>query len=403
MAESFNKASFFTTSSLKALGQNPARTLFAFLGISLGITSLVFIVAAIEGSNSKARHIIEMMGANTIFIRSGFGKRANIHHLRYKLDITDFKDLRRIEGVKTAAYLLVKMERIASASNARESMVMGAMSTFLETFDYRVNRGIAFRPTDYRSFAKVCIIGPELARFFFGAANPLGKFLRVNRTSFRIIGIYRSKGRLPNGMSLDDRLILPIETYRKFIEPEYKKVLGIELKVAPGADYQHIVEEARSILLRRHAKEDFVMITPEMVRKFLNVFNMTLSIYLGLASLVALFVGGFVLSNIFFINVKVRAWEIGIRRALGANRRTIMAQFLAESVAIALAGAIAGTCAGFLSIYLVMPMLGIPKVYPMKSLVIALLFATATGLVAAIMPAKKAADYRPVEALRSRL
>lgn len=403
MAGSYSKASFFITSALKALGQNPARTLFAFLGISLGITSLVFIVAAIEGSNSKARHIIDMMGANTIFVRSGFGKRTDIHHLRYKLDITDFKDLSRIEGVKTAAYLLVKMDRISSATNARESMVMGAMPSFLATFDYRVDRGIAFRSADYRSFAKVCIVGPDLARFFFGAESPLGRFLKVNRTSFRIIGVYRSKGRLPNGMSLDDRLILPIETYRKFIEPEYKKVLGIELKVATGMDYQHIVDEVRSILLRRHAREDFVMITPEMVRKFLDVFNMTLSIYLGLASLVALFVGGFVLSNIFFINVKVRAWEIGIRRALGANRQMIMAQFLAESVAIALAGATVGACAGFLSIYLVMPMLGIPRVYPMESLLLALVFATITGLIAAIMPARKAAAYRPVEALRSRL
>jgi len=129
----------------------------------------------------------------------------------------------------------------------------------------------------------------------------------------------------------------------------------------------------------------------------------TFSLYLGLASLIALFISGFVMSNIFSINVKVRGWEIGIRRALGATKQAIVYQFLAEAVIISMAGSVIGTFGGFLAIRWLTPMLRIPTVYPVASLFLALIFSVLTGLSSAFLPAREAAGLKPVRALRTRL
>ncbi len=401
-ASLLSKDLFFVT-ILKVLRQNPARTLFALSGICLGIASLVFIVAAIEGSNQNARNIIQLLGPNSIFVRSGFGDKNSVRRLTYRLDIQDFNNLKRVYGVRSAAYLLLKQRRVSVGSEARHAYAVSAMKDFLNVFDYRLQSGRFFRPDEYRSFPKICIIGTELSRFFFGDANPVGKTVKISQTSFTIVGVFAPKGKLPSGKSLDDRLIIPIGTYRKFIEPEYKRLFAVKLKLVKAVDYDHVVGEVKSVMAKRHKKDDYVVVTPETVRKFLNIFNWTLSLYLGLASLIALFISGFVMSNIFAINVRVRAWEIGIRRALGATRQAIILQFMAEAVAISLLGAILGSMLGFVAIWWITPLLKIPTVFPMKSLLLAVCFSTFTGLVSVWMPARSAAHLNTIHALRSRL
>jgi len=393
----------FLVSVVKALGQNPARSLFALSGISLGIASLVFIVAAIEGSNKNAQNIIQLLGPNSIFVRSGFGDKSSVRRLTYRIDIQDFENLKRVYGVKAAAFLMLKKRRISSAGQARNAYVVSATRDFLDVFDYSVKNGRFFTAREYSTFPKVCIIGTELSRFLFGDRSPLGKRVKVTRTVFTVVGVFDTKGKLPSGKSLDDRLIIPIRSYRKFIEPEYKRLFAVKLKLEQDANYDQVVSLVRKVMLKRHKKADFVVITPETVRKFLNIFNWTLSLYLGLASLIALFISGFVMSNIFSINVKVRAWEIGIRRALGATRRAIIFQFMAEAVVISMFGAVLGSLAGFVAIWWVTPLLNIPTVYPVKSLVLATGFSAATGLLSVLLPARSAARLNTVHALKSRL
>lgn len=393
----------FIVSVVKALWQNPARTLFALSAISLGIASLVFIVAAIQGSNRQAQSIIQLLGPNSIFVRSGFGDKSSVRRLTYRIDLKDLENLKHIYGIRAASYLLLKQKRISVESEARNAYAVAAARNFLDVFDYRPYKGRFFYPREYSSFPKICIIGTELAKYFFGSSNPLGRKIKVSRTTFTIVGVFAPKGKLPSGKSLDDRLIIPIKSYRKFVEPEYRRIFAIKLKLEPYADYDHVVSMVKQVMAKRHSKDDFVVITPETVRKFLNIFNWTLSLYLGLASLVALFISGFVMSNIFFINVKVRAWEIGIKRAIGATRQAIIWQFVAEALTVSIAGAAAGSIIGFMSIKWITPMLGIPTVYPMKSLVLAIAFSSVTGLLSVLMPARAASRLNMVSALKSRL
>ena len=393
----------FLSSVFKALRQGLLKTIFAVCGVSFGIASIVFIIAAIEGSNLQAKNIIELLGPNSIFVRSGFGGKHSVRRLTYRLDMEDFRILKRVMGVTGCAYIMLKKVDVSSRNNSVKAYVVGAMRDFLEVFDYKMAEGRPFLPREYLFAPKVCIIGTELARELFGRENPIGREIKVSKTSFKIIGVFAKKGKLPSGRSLDNRAILPIGTYRKFIEPEYRRFFAIKLKVDPNVPYDLIVSQVKEALLRHHAREDFAVITPETIRKFLNIFNITLSIYLGLVSMTALFISGFVMSNIFSINVKVRAWEIGIRRALGASSLHILLQFLAEAVIISFIGGVLGSILGLLGIRFLMPLLSIPRVYPVTSYIAALFFSVATGLFSAALPARKAAGWEPVRALRSRL
>ncbi len=393
----------FIDSVIKALKQGVLKTLFATVAISFGISSIVFIIAAIEGSNLQARNIIELLGPNSIFVRSGFGGKKAIRRLTYRLSIEDFKLVRKVIGVKDCAFMLLKKVDMAGPQNSVKAYAVSAMKDFLTVFDYRIDRGRPFTKAEYSHGTKICIIGMELAEDLFGNQDPLGKTIRISKTNFRVVGLFAKKGRLPSGRSLDNRAILPIGAYRKFIEPEYRRFFAMKLKVDPHIPYDFIVKQVKEALATRHSPEDYAVITPETIRKFLNIFNITLSIYLGLVSMVALFISGFVMSNIFSINVKVRAWEIGIRRALGATSRHIVIQFLAEAVVVSIVGGCLGTIIGLTGIKFLMPLLNIPIVYPRVSFIAAVFFSVATGLISAAFPARKAAKWEPVRALRSRL
>ncbi len=393
----------FIVSVLKALRHGTLKTLFAIFAITFGISSIVFIIAAIDGSNLQAKKIINLLGPNSIFIRSGFGGKGTIRRMTYRLNMEDFRLVSKVIGVKSSAYMMLKKVNISVGDNNMKAYVVSAMKDFLTVFDYRIGVGRPFMKSEYIYAPKVCIIGTELSQELFGNKDPIGKSIRIAKTSFVIVGVFRKKGKLPSGRSLDNRAILPINSYRKFIEPEYKRFFAIKVKVRPDVSYDSIVQQIKKALLTNHAPDDFVVVTPETIRKFLNIFNITLSVYLGLVSVTALFIAGFVMSNIFSINVKVRAWEIGIRRALGASSSEILIQFLAEATLISLAGGLLGTVVGLLAIRFLMPMLNIPVVYPGMSYVAALVFSVATGLISAAIPARQAANWEPVRALRTRL
>ncbi len=379
------------------------RTLFALTGIVLGIASLVFIVAAIEGSQQKAEHIIDMLGSNTILIRSSFGGKISFRHIPMKLTMAQFRQIEAIDGVGSADYFYVKNLTVGRGSSVKTLMVEGMTLTTLSDFGYKAEWGRFFLPQDFTRLAKVIVVGHDIVDEFYGGNNPIGESLMIGKTPYRIIGVYKRKGKSPRGTSMDERIMMPVSTYRKFVQPEYRKLFAIVAKVRPGADYDRVVSDVKRILNRSLSPDDYFLITPEVIRKFLSMMSASLGLFLGIASFTALFVSGFVLSNIFFINNRIRAWEIGLRRALGATRRQIVIRILSEASIIAVVGAIAGTAAGFLSVRYILPLLEIPQVYPWKSFLIAVIFSLAVAWVSAWKPAKEAAGLNPLESLRRRL
>ncbi len=382
---------------------NKGRTLFALGGIVLGIASLVFIVAAIEGSRQKAERIISMLGSDTIMVRSSFGSKISFRRIPMKLTVAQYEMIGKIDGIESVDYFYVKKLTVAKGEVSKRLMVEGETIGTLENFGYETDSGRFFVPDDFTRMRKVVVVGHDIVDKFFKHEEPIGATLTIGKIPYRVVGVYKRKGKSPRGTSMDERIMMPVTTYRKFVQNEYRKLFAIVAKVKPGADYDRVVEDVKRILNRSLKPQDYFMITPEVIREFLSMMSASLGLFLGIASFTALFVSGFVLSNIFLINNRIRGWEIGLRRALGATKRQIMTKILLEASAIAVAGALLGTAAGFLSVTYILPMLEIPRVYPLGSFLLALFFALAVALAAAWSPAKEAADADPIGSLRRRL
>ncbi len=377
------------------------RTAFAVLGILFGVVSLVLIVAAIEGSSQQAKKVIEKLGPDSVLIVSGSigkGPRSSFQNLTLK----DVKEIGRLEGIFALTYGIVKPTMVSSTESSKFSSVFGVGENWLVSWNYQIEEGRGFTLEDFKELKKVAVVGHDVSDFFWPGQSPVGKVLLVGKTPLRVIGVYKRKGKTPNGHNLDNRVFIPYGVFDKTVKKTYEKVSVIRFRVLNMADYERIVEETRKILLRNHKPDEFMIITPVVVKKFLSMLSATLALFLGVASVTALVVGGFVLSSIFYVNVYVREWEVGLRRALGATKERILLLFLGEALVVALVSSGVGSLVGALLIKVILPELKIPVVYPLKAFIIAPLFALFVSLFAVYFPAKRAAHFEPVKALRKR-
>jgi putative ABC transport system permease protein len=392
----------FLKDLLASLIHGKLRTVFAVLGIVFGVSSLVLIVSAIKGSTLQARKVIERLGPDSVLIVSGaIGKGPRGRTRNLSLD--DVRDISKLEGIYALTYGIVKPMMISNTKTSKFSAVFGVGENWLKSWDYRVEMGRGFSPDDFKNMKKVAVVGHDVSDFLYPNENPIGKIVLIGKVPFRIIGVYKKKGKTPNGHNLDNRVFISYDLFDRVVDKTYGKVSVIRFRVVDINRYQQILKETKQILLKRHKKDEFTIITPVVVKKFLSMMSATFALFLGIASTTALVVGGFVLSSIFYINVKVREWEIGLRRALGATKRAVLWRILSESIVIAIISVILGTFVGFASVKYVLPALKIPVVYPVEAFFIAAFFSLLVCMLAAYFPSKKAAGLDPITSLRRKV
>ncbi len=391
--------SFLLKDLILSLVHNRLRTLFAVLGVLFGVVSLVLIVAAIEGSTLLANKVIKRLGPDSVLIVSGSIGKGPRGRLR-NLTLEDVREIAKLEGIFALTYGVVKPMMVSDISNSKFTAVFGVGENWLLSWNYKMEKGRGFSDDDFKNLRKVAVIGHDVSNFFWHNQNPVGKTILIGKIPFKVIGLYERKGKTPNGHNLDDRVFIPFPVFDRLVEKMYGHVSIIRFRVLDLKDYNRIVSEVRRILLKRHKQDEFTIITPVVVKKFLSMLSATLAFFLGIASATALVVGGFVLSSIFYINIYVRRWEIGLRRALGATRGDILKRFLYEAVLIALFASVLGDILGVLAVKFILPLLNIPVVYPVEAFVIATLFTLGVCLFAVYFPARKASSFEPVSALR---
>ena len=384
---------------LLSLLHNKLRTLFALLGVLFGVVSLVLIVAAIEGSSLLANRVIEKLGPDSVLIISGSIKKGPRSGFQ-NLTLEDVKEIGKLEGIFALTYGVVKPMTVSDVSNSKFTSVFGVGENWLLSWNYRIEEGRGFTESDFKNLRKVAVIGHDVADFFWPGESPIGKIILIGKVPFKVIGLYAKKGKTPNGHNLDDRVFIPFPVFDRLVEKTYGHISIIRFRVFNMAEYNQIVKETRQILLKHHKPDEFMIITPVVVKKFLSMLSATLAFFLGIASTTALVVGGFVLSSIFYINIYVRQWEIGLRRALGATKGDILKRFLYEAVVISLLASLLGNVLGYFAIKFILPLLNIPVVYPVEAFLLANLFTLGVCLFAVYFPARKASSFEPVSALR---
>jgi putative ABC transport system permease protein len=394
----------FLEEILKILYYYRGRVAFSFAGVALGILSICIIITTIDGANKKAHDIFEVLGPDSIMVFGG-GERQRAARVRTSsLTFRDAESLQRIEGI----YDLMKVYQVRNVMMKYEgrkwqTQVVGSTTNYFESMAWRFQVGSVFTGEDYANAEAVCVIGAKVYNELFQGENALGKAILVGKLPAKVIGILEERGGSMGGPNIDDRVIMPLTTVMSRIANE-KRYLGM-MRLKTNRDIDKTVEDVRTVLRNNHglrgtADDDFTIRSSKDIMKFVTVISGQLFLFLGIASIVALVVSGFVLANLFYLTIQERRKDIGIRRAYGASRRGILLSFLFESIIITLMGGIAGILLSVILGGTFEKLFDIPMLFSYKVVVFALLFSFFTGLLSGLRPALRASRIEPIEAIR---
>lgn len=396
-----------TSQSVRAIRAFKVRTIFCLISVALGIASITVIVAATEGAYQKAFEIVGRFGPDSLLIFGG-GEEARATGQRQKTLTLD--DVEAVKDSFYSAYLVVPMTamrdvQVSYKDRKYQSLVIGSTNDYSQVWSWPVIQGSDFTVEDVRGLRNVGLIGQFLAAELFGDEDPVGKTILVRRIPVQIVGVLSERGTTPAGERLDDRVIMPITTLMRKLQNETKYVSALRVRFLDQQNLYTYVEEMRAFLRKRHKlpqeePDDFTIISPREIVKFLVALTGSLVAFLGVTGLIALIVAGFVLANLFLLSVRERTKEIGIRRATGAKKRDILIQFLGESVLITTLGGLFGFLLALLSARLLMTVAQFPIHFSWKAFVIGILLSWAVGIGFGLQPANRAANLKPIEAIK---
>ncbi len=393
--------------SIRAIRAFKLRTFFCLVCITLGISSITVIVAATEGAYKKAFEIVARFGPDSLLVLGGSEEARAVGERQKTITLDD------VEAVKEAfdsAYLVVPMTAmreitVSYKEKKYQTLIVGSTSDYSRVWTWPVIQGSDFTEEDVRGLRNVGLIGQHVVKELFGDEDPVGKYVLVKGIPVQIVGVLSERGTSPAGDLLDDRIIIPITTLMRKLENESKYVRAFRIRFINQENLYNYLKDLSLFLRERHRipkgePNDFTIISPKEIIKFLVALTGSLVVFLGITGVISLIVAGFVLANLFLLSVRERTKEIGIRRATGAKKNDILLQFLFESVVITTMGGILGFILALLSSKLLMLIAEFPIHFSWKAFVVGLLLSWVIGIGFGLQPAKRAADLKPIEAIR---
>ncbi|HOC45883.1 MAG: ABC transporter permease [Syntrophorhabdaceae bacterium] len=394
----------FVEEVIRILYYYRGRAVFSFSGVALGILSICIIVTTIDGANKKAQEIFEMLGPDSIMI-FGVGEKQRAARIRTStLKVEDADLIARVEGI-------YDLMRVYSARNVMmryrdrnwQTLVIGSTTNYFDSLAWKFQTGVTYTAEDYANAGAVCVIGARVYDELFKDEDPLGKTILVGKLPTRVIGVLEERGGSFGGPHVDDRIIMPLTTVTSRIVNE-KRYLSL-VRVKTNRDLDRTIEDIRITLRQSHGlqgslDDDFTLRSSKDILAFVTVISGSLLLFLGTAAVVALVVSGFVLANLFYLNIQERKKDIGIRRAYGATRKGILLSFLFESVLITFIGGVAGILLSVVLGSTFENLFDIPMMFSLKVVVFALFFSFLTGVLSGLKPALTASRIEPIEAIR---
>lgn len=399
-----SRAKEFFVEFLKILYYYKGRVLFSFSGVALGILSICVIITTIEGANRKAKEIFESLGPDSIMVFSGAERQRQARIRVNTLTHDDAESISKISGVHDVVKILaVRGFPVKYKERKWQTVVVGCTPNYFHSFSWNFELGGPFGDSQLDRQESVCVLGAKVRKELFSNDDPTGKWILVGRLPVKVLGVLEEKGGSFGGSHVDDRIIMPLSTVMNRVSGEKKYLSMLRLKTT--RDPEETVEDIRRVLRRNHgilegAEDDFTIRSSKDIFNFVSVISGSLLLFLGTASIVALIVSGFVLSNLFYLTIYERRKDIGIRRAYGASRRGILISFLLESVAITLTGGIVGVILSYALGSTFERLFDMPMIFNYKVILFAVLFSFFTGLLSGLKPAMRASSIEPIEAIR---
>jgi putative ABC transport system permease protein len=401
-----------TKVAVRALLRNKVRSFLTTLGIIVGVGAVIAMVAIGEGAKAQVEEAFKQMGTNLLVVlpgssqsggaRGGFGSQPTITW-------DDLDAIRtQVPSVRSAAPQLMTGQQIVSEDQNWFTQIIGTAPEFFEIRSWKTVYGEPFGQPEVDGGAKVVVLGQTVVEKLFGkGANPVGLAVRIKNVPFTIVGVLVRKGQSPFGQDYDDTVIIPASTFAAKIQGGLSKFLSGQILVAAtSSDSTARAQQQISDLLRqRHrlapgVEDDFSIRNLAQVANARQDSAKTLTIILASIAAVSLLVGGIGIMNIMIVSVTERTREIGLRMAVGAKRRHILAQFLVEALTLSVIGGIFGVALGLLAAQRMSVRFGWPTLVRPDIIAISVGFSAAVGVVFGLYPARKASRLDPIEALR---
>ena len=396
--------------SFEALMLNKTRTALAALGIIIGVGAVIALMTLGQGSQKAVSSQIQTLGSNLLTVSPGAqttggvrGQAGGMTTLTYE-DAKAIIDSSQITSVEAVSAELNQRAQIVAGRNNTNTSVTGVMPAYAEIKKIEVESGVFISEHDLDSQTKVAVLGPQVVIDLFGeGANPVGESIRINKLSFRVIGVTKPKGGT-GFMSQDDIVYIPLTTAQK-------QVFGQDYvgSISVSAKSDKVTEQAKSevgyLLLARHnisdpASADFSIMSQEDIIGTMTQVTSTFTALLSGIAAISLLVGGVGIMNIMLVTVIERTREIGLRKALGAKKKDIITQFLTESVILTGVGGLLGIILGTLISLALVKVIGIPWAFSPHSYLLSFGVSAVIGIVFGFYPAYKASQLSPIEALR---
>jgi macrolide transport system ATP-binding/permease protein len=396
----------FLRQALGAMTGNKMRSLLSILGILIGVAAVIAMLAVGQGAKISIEKQLASLGSNLLMIRSGSQRHMGIAleaGTTTRFTFEDVEAIRKLENVRRVSPSVAGRGQVVYVDKNWNTQLEGVDVDYADIRASQPVAGRFFTGEEVRRRDKVVLLGPTVARELFGDASPLGETIKINLGNFRVIGVLPSKG-ATGFHDQDDTLLIPVTTamYR-VLGKQYIDSLFVEV-TGPGA-IEEAQEDISRLIVKKHRlskdqEDSFQIRNMSDIKTALETTTKTMSLLLGAIAAISLLVGGIGIMNIMLVSVTERTREIGLRKAIGANNRDILAQFLIEAVLMSLIGGVLGVCLGAGASVLITFFAGWSVHVSTGSVILATAFSLAVGVVFGLWPAQKASRLNPIEALR---
>jgi putative ABC transport system permease protein len=393
--------------ALGAIARNTTRAVLTVLGILIGITAVIIVAALAESTSSAVADKIDSMSANALYVWpqpvQASGAKARFVG---RLTESDGRAIAReaVSAVNVAPWLVTQGQVVYGDKNW-STIIAGVTLPYYLVRRFTIARGENWSESDELLKTKVCVIGQTVATNLFGTDDPIGHTIRIGRSPYRVIGLLTPRGSGTFGEDQDDRVMMPIGSYRaRVVHTSPGRVDELMISAASEQTVDRAKDQITSILRQRHhiddGRDDFEIRSQADMRATTDAIFGTLSLLgIGVAA-ISLLVGGVGVMNIMLVSVAERTREIGIRMSIGARERDILVQFLVEAVVLTLIGGVLGIAVGSLGAIGIGRALDLSMTPSPRAVAVAVLTSLLIGTVFGFLPAWRAAKLDPIAALR---
>ena len=391
----------------KSLVGNKLRSALTTLGVIIGVGAVITMISIGRGAKADISDRIKSMGANVLSVRPGsqsFGMRHFGRGSSRTLKYDDAKVLaERSEHISSVSPEISQRAQVKYGNKNDNIDIVGVVPEYQRVQNSYVEKGSFFTDTDLMYKEKVCVLGTTVVKELMEGVEPVGKMIKIDNISFRILGVMEEKGSM-GPWDQDNRVYIPLTTAQKrLFGTDY--IGRIDVEVNTKEEMPAAQAEIETLLRRQHElptnkEADFNVTEQTEFLQMMEETGKSFTYLLAGIAAVSLIVGGIGIMNIMLVSVTERTREIGTRKAVGAKSRDILMQFLVESLVLSMIGGILGIAMGIGGARLISRMAGWKTSIAPDAILLAFLFAAAVGIFFGIYPARKAARLNPIEALR---